>query len=351
MANGVTSIEVDPRHGTFAVDGVSGYGKLVDGGDVGDTYNWCPPPIETLVDAPSSVEVRMLEAGPLRGRLQICSRYELPTHVEGDERTGRIDLDVTTTLELLAGEELVRVTVELDNHGVRDHRMRVHLPLPQPTATSTAECAFATVDRGLTAEGGPTEVGLPTFPSRRFVRAGGLTVVHEGLPEYELVDIDDGRAHTLAITLVRSTGMLSQGPMATRPFPAGPLDRLEGAQLQKPLTLRYAVHVGDRDPYELVDEAFLPLLVTEAGGGDGPRTGQALEVSGAVVSSVTRVGGSLQVRLFNPRDAATVVRLPGQTGWLIDLRGRPITSFEGEFDLGPWQLATAALAPPPDPRS
>ena len=34
---------------------------------------------------------------------------------------------------------------------------------------SEAECAFAVVTRGLTAEGGPTELGLPTFPSRRFV--------------------------------------------------------------------------------------------------------------------------------------------------------------------------------------
>ena len=36
---------------------------------------------------------------------------------------------------------------------------------------SDAECAFAVVHRGLTAEGGPHEFGLPTFVSRRFVDA------------------------------------------------------------------------------------------------------------------------------------------------------------------------------------
>ncbi len=84
---------------------------------------------------PRSVDVHMVESGPLRGRVQVRSRYEVPARVEGDRRVGRTDLEVTTSLELLAGDDLVRVTVELDNHGVRDHRLRVHLPLPQPAAT------------------------------------------------------------------------------------------------------------------------------------------------------------------------------------------------------------------------
>ena len=92
--------------------------------------------------------------------------------------------------------------------------------------------------RGLDAEGGPTERAWRTFPSRRFVRAGGLTVAHEGLLEYELVDIDDGRSHRLALTLLRCTGMLSQGPMTTRPLPAGPASPLEGPQMQGRQTVR-----------------------------------------------------------------------------------------------------------------
>ena len=101
------------------------------------------------------------------------------------------------------------------------------------------------VRRGLEAEGRPDEFGLPTFPSRRFVSAGGLTVAHEGLLEYELVDIDGGgdghRAHALALTLLRSTGMLSRLGMAYRPLPAGPLTPVEGLQLQgRPIEARYA---------------------------------------------------------------------------------------------------------------
>ena len=97
-------------------------------------------------------------------------------------------VEVETVLELRADEPVVRVTTSFVNPS-RDHRLRVHLPLPEPARTSRAECAFAMVERGLTAEGRTDEFGLPTAPARRFVSAGGLTVVHDGVCEYELIDI------------------------------------------------------------------------------------------------------------------------------------------------------------------
>ena len=63
-----------------------------------------------------------------------------------------------------------------------------HIVPPALIASETlAECAFSTVSRGH-AEGGPHEPALATYPSRRFVSAGGLTVFHDGLLEHELVD-------------------------------------------------------------------------------------------------------------------------------------------------------------------
>ena len=346
LANGIVTVDVDPAAGTFAIDGHGGLGALVDGGDVGDTYNWCPPDVEVLVDRPTTVSTRVLEAGPVRAQLEVLRTFELPTHVDDGARVGSQRVEVRTVLELRAGDDLVRVHVSFDNHGLRDHRLRVHLPLPAPAATSRAECAFAVVERGLAAEGGPTELGLPTYPSRRFVSAGGLTVAHEGLLEYELVDLADDQAHTLAVTLLRCTGMLSQCPMATRPLPAGPLTAMEGPQQQTRVSASFAVHAGDRDPFSVVDDAFLPLLVTRGGGSDatGAETGQALSVTGAEVSAIVREAGQLRVRVFNPTAEPTTVTIDGRHGWLVDLRGRPVAPFEGTFPLAPWQLATAALA-------
>jgi alpha-mannosidase len=168
-----------------------------------------------------------------------------------------------------------------------------------------------------------------------------LTVVHEGLLEYEVVD--DGRA--LALTLLRATGLISGGgDMSYRPWPAGPPVPAEAAQMIGPVRVRFAVHVGDADPYALVDDAFLPLERVQAtGGGDRPPRGSALTVDGAEVSAVVRRAGALELRVFNPTADEATVDLGGRSGWLIDLRGRPLEPFDGGFALRPWGIATARL--------
>jgi hypothetical protein len=341
MANGLSSVSIDASSGTFTLDGVAGLGRLVDGGEAGDTYNHCPPDDDTVVDTPDEVSVSVVESGPVRGIVDVDRTYTWPARLDDatGRRVGERRTTVRTRLELHAGERLLRITTTFVNAS-RDHRLRAWFPLPERATTSRAECAFAIVERGLEAEGGPSETALPTFPSRRFVAAGGLTVVHEGLLEYELVD--GGAA--LALTLLRANGWLSRGPMATRPEPAGPVNPLEGPQLQGPIEVRYAVQVGEADPYQLVDDAFLPLAVVDApGGGDRADAGQALAVDGAEVSALRRAPGGLELRVFNPSPRPTTVRLPGRRGWLVDLRGRPLEPFEGGFELGPWRIATARV--------
>jgi hypothetical protein len=140
--------------------------------------------------------------------------------------------------------------------------------------------------------------------------------------------------------------MLSQGPMATRPMPAGPFTPMEGPQLQRPISVRYALAVGDDvDPYAMVEDAFVPLLVTRASGGSTDTNGQALAVHGAEVSALRRTpSGALELRVFNPTPDTTTVTVEGRAGWLVDLRGRPIEAFAEHFDLGPSQIATAVLS-------
>ncbi len=345
LTNGILTVEVDVTDGTWSINGQPGYGRLVDDGDVGDTYNYCPPADDTAIDRPTTCSVEVLEDGPLRGQLRIRATYELPARSTALARGDAVPVEIVTTLELRAGEDVLRVTTSLDNR-TRDHRLRAWFPLPEPASASRAECAFAVVERGLEAEGGPSEQGLPTFPSRRFVTAGGLTVAHEGLLEYELVDIRGGHAHALALTLLRCTGMLSRGPMTTRPLPAGPMTPIEGPQLQRPVEVCYALHVGGRNAYAVVDDAFVPLLVTAAGGGERPARGNALSITGAEVSAVQRSAGRLEVRVFNPSSEAATVMIEGRAGWLVDLRGRPLVPFESSFELAPCRLATVVLAEP-----
>jgi alpha-mannosidase len=352
LENGLTSVVVDRASGTFSVGGVAGYGRLLDGGDLGDSYNYSPPRQDSFVDAPQSVAVRVDQRGPVRARVHATATYVWPDHVDGSNqaRVGAHEVDVETDVEVRADDPVVRVTTTFVNPS-GDHRLRVHLPLPEPAAVSHAESAFTVVTRGLTAEGRPDEYGLPTAPAQRFVTAGRLTVVHEGVCEYELIDIEpdgDGggnAARTLALTVLRSTGMLSRLGMAYRPFPAGPMTPVEGLQMRgRSVTLRYALALDCPDPYALADDVLLPLeTVSSLGGGDRPLSGTELSVDGAEVSALHRVGGVIELRVFNPTASEAVVSLAGRSGWIVDLRGYPLRRFEGSFVLRPFGIATARL--------
>jgi hypothetical protein len=354
LSNGLVTVEIDRSTGTFSLDGVAGYGRLVDGGDLGDSYNYSPPRQDSFVEDPVEVAVTVVgtERGPVRAQARIAATYVWPDKVDGGSqaRVGEHRVVVETEVEIRADSPVVRVTTSFVNPS-RDHRLRVHLPLPVPTTESHAESAFTVVTRGLTAEGRPDEFGLPTAPANRFVRAGRLTVAHEGVCEYELVDVGPGEggtgdlARTLALTVLRSTGMLSRLGMAYRPFPAGPMTPVDGLQMAgRQVTLRYALAIDCDDPFLLADDLLLPLEpVSSLGGGERPAEGTELTVDGAEVSAVHRVGGALEVRVYNPTSETAQVSLPGRAGWLVDLRGYPERQFEGGFELRPFGIATARL--------
>jgi alpha-mannosidase len=359
---------VDRSDGTYTIstaDGLelSGCGRIVDDGDGGDTYNYSPPETDVVIGRPDAVRVEVVERGPVRARIDVAADYSVPAHAIGDERScsrrsdDTVQLRVTTSLELRAEERFLRVAHEIDNRA-RDHRLRAHFPLPARVEGSDAECAFAVVHRGLTAEGGLHEYGLPTFPSRRFVDASdgnvGIALVHDGLLEYEVVD--DGRA--LALTLLRAVGYLSRTEPRLRPNPAGPPDPLNGPQLAGIQRAEYAVllHAGDwraADCYGAADAFLVPLERTRVvahTNASRPPAGTALRIEGAEVSAVHRVPGGLVLRVFRTAADAGPVTIEHEgvpaRGHVVDLRGRPIAPFEGAVELRPFEIATLQLSGP-----
>ncbi len=153
-------------------------------------------------------------------------------------------------------------------------------------------------------------------------------------------------ASTLALTLLRATGMLSRLGMTLRPLPAGPMDPLEGPQIIGPVDVPYALCVAEADPYRLVDDVLVPLQVSGSfGGGNRPDRGSELTVEGAEVSSVRRNAGALEVRVFNPTELGHHRPTPGSLGVAGGPTGRPVAPFEGAFALRPHGIATARLDP------
>ncbi|MEU8979974.1 alpha-mannosidase [Streptomyces sp. NPDC048309] len=367
LSNGLVEVSI-AADGTLDVTGADGtvlhgVGRLVDGGDRGDSYNYAPPAQDVLVSEPAEVSVELLESGPLRSRTRVTRVYAWPTALscERDLRSGQtVRTPVETLVEVRAGEPFVRVSTSFLNQSA-DHRLRFHLPLPEPAAVSASAGQFAVTERGLTAEGGWGEYPIPTFPASSFVSAGAANVLLDHASEYELV----GDGSELAITLLRAIGSISVNIHPLRDEPAASEIPAPGAQdLGVRIENRFAVVPSatgwqGADAVALAEEFRNDVLV---GRGTAPAEGQlppdaaGVRVDGAdiLVSSVRRVaaderGAGTELRLAAMSDTGATARVTGAftEATTVDLLGRPLSTTpvaDGlELALGPWEIRTVVV--------
>jgi alpha-mannosidase len=347
---------------------LAGVGRIVDGGDFGDSYNYGPPSPDLLVETPTSVELEAGPSGPLRGRLTLGRRFDWPVGIDPRVRTRTtttVQTEVVTVLELRAGEPFVRVEVTFENRA-RDHRVRFHVPLPGLATGSAAEGQYAVVDRGLEVEGGHGEVPLATFPARGFVQTEGVSVLLDHIVEYEVVE---GRE--LALTLLRSFGLISRNANPYREDPAGPEVPVPAAQLLGERSMRFALvpHAGSWSSAgipSMTERYQHPALVVrgtgpareaaaDAAGAGGDRVdrqdrGLTVEGDGVELTALRRRGDWLELRVVAETAAATeaLIRGPFDEARDADLLGRPAGALPAEpgslrLPLGPWEIRTVQL--------
>lgn len=351
LDNGLVHVALRPD-GLFDVlagDGThaASLGLVVDGGDLGDEYNYAPPERDRLVRSPDEIWNRVLWSGPLTGALESARWFNWPTHALPAEPAGKAEpaapstraetthtTELTTRIELRHGEPFVRLTLAFDNRS-DDHRVRLHLPLPRRATHSHAEGQFAVVDRPLLAEGGFGERPVPTFPAHGWVAAGGLAVLLDHVSEYELVD--DG--HTLALTLLRSVGLLSRNDNAWREEPAGPQLATPGAQCHGPRTVELGLYLYTGQWHEsgLLDaaERYRHPFTTVAGRDQDPKKvpeiphgGIEIGGDGVVLSSCRDTGAAspeLRLAALTPTPVAATIRT-ARHSHTVPMR--------------PWQVAT-----------
>ncbi|MEV5571828.1 alpha-mannosidase [Spirillospora sp. NPDC052269] len=360
-----TAAAVQPRHPARVeadrprndlVD-VRDLGRIVDVGDVGDTYNYAPPKRDVVVDEPVSEHVRVVETGPLVASVAVDRAYRWPVEADADARSEETaEVAVRTLAEVHADEPFTRVSVAFDN-PCRDHRVRLHLPLPRRAESSFGEGQFAVVERGLTGEGGHGEVPVPTFSAHAFVAAGGLAVLLRHVTEYEVVN--DGTE--LALTLLRSVNWLSRDDNGLREEPAGPQVATPDAQCLGGHAFELALmhYDGDRPGPEVLAAAELygnglkavRGTAPEGTPAPGPRSGLGIEGDGVVLSSLRRRDGRLELRVVNerPEPGEAVVTGDFTSAARCDLAGRPggeldVASGRLVLPLRPWEIATVALS-------
>ena len=287
----------------------------------GDAARFDPQPVEleasgTALVLPNGASIRFTDEDD-EGDLFTFSPSGLVleptvTSVGTVARVVFADVSIEVTATSAEGEDHIRLHLRIDNQK-KNHRLRMRVKLHNAPTGSVALAPFEVVNRELVGEGYESEIGSVTWPASGAVLAAGTALLGEGVFEYE-VDGDE-----LAVTLLRSAGQIAKPTVATRPIWAGPpMEAPEGQCLgvsEVALGVRVNCRVSD-----LVAswEAFaLPLLSVHAPGGGTLAPGSLVEIEGAHLSSVRRVGPDTTVRLWNddptsPRDArvnGTVVHL------------------------------------------
>jgi mannosylglycerate hydrolase len=359
LSNGLVSVAV-AADGTLTIDGggvgLSGVGRLVDGGDVGDSYNYAPPTTDEMVERPLRVQVQAGEPGPLRANLDVTRTYAWPIGLLDDlsgRATETVETEVRTTVELRSGEPFVRLSVEFVNRSA-DHRLRFHVPMLRSADRTYAEGQFAVVERGTVMEGGHGEKPLPTFPAHGLVAADGAAILLEHVLEYELLGGPE-----LAITLLRATGLISRDRHPYRDEPAGPVIPAPTGQGLGSHRVSFALLPSSEGRPSAAVLAALeryrnPFLVArgDADAGLELRSGSGLTIEGdgVVLSSLRRRGADLEVRIVNEsgNEVKATLRGPFRTVHAVDLLGRPLGERRpapglAEAILGPWEIGTFCL--------
>jgi mannosylglycerate hydrolase len=364
LDNGLLRIWVRPDGALVlqSCDGtvLDGVGRLVDGGDCGDSYNYGPPSGDLLAGEPEAVSVSVLERGPVRGELEIGRRYAWPARLAADGlRSGELEpVLVTTRVELRQGEPFARLHLSWENRS-SDHRLRLHVPLGRPAAVSHAEGQFAVVERGMRPEAGSAgEYPIATYPASGFVDAGGAAVLLSRVMEYELLEQGE-----LALTLLRAIGLLSRNVHPYRDEPAGPQLETPAAQCLGPCEVSLAVmaHDGSWHDADLVAaaERYRHPMVSRPGTGTpgdvlpAPVEGLCVQGRGVAMTSLRRRGDWLELRLVAETPTGTVARVGAPGGQVMTARvadllgagGDPLPIGDGvlRLPMRAWQIVTVQL--------
>jgi alpha-mannosidase len=345
---------------------------LVDDGDRGDLYHF--DPTATAPVRARAARARVSESGPLRARLLIEQDFDLPAGLSADRRArseSTRPATITTEITITAGERRVDFSTTFDNQ-VLDHRLRALTHVPIHAERLDVDHGLAVVARPFdpASLGAGSERPAPTGQHHHFVDvsdgAAGAALMSRGLPEHEVVREAEGRATTLALTLVRGVGWLSRGDLSVIDHAAGPMVTTPGAQELGAHRFDYALvlHRGDWEQSGVHADArrfAAPALAVQLKGRGQVGAARPLVEAAPAQVMVSAIhapssGRGLVVRVLNasskPQTATLKPGFEPREALEVDPLERPLAepraqaTLRGDtatLHLGPWQLATILL--------
>jgi mannosylglycerate hydrolase len=339
--------------------------QLVDEADAGDEYNFSPPPEP---DNPIQTALRggvwkVIEAGPLRGRVEVRTDRSIHRGLRADRRRRSADpvgMPVRVVISLDANSPQLDLELEIENRAT-DHRLRAHFSLPFVTRESAADTPFHVTRRAVVEphrDPAAPELELPTYPMRSFVDVSdgraGLALITDGLHEYEVLT---GDPQVLALTLIRAVGWLSRGDLLTRSGHAGPAMETPGAQVLGHHRFRYSLyfHAGSWEQanvWRIAESTLLPLQLGR--GSARPSVTPLMELAPDCIQMTACIpeANGFALRLLNasdqPHDANVRLRPRPTKIEAISLAGAlqdRVAIAEGvKLSMRPWEMATLRVS-------
>ncbi len=312
-----------------------------DAADIGDGwFHGMAINDESYSSVGTPAEIGLVENGPfaaafrIRHRMAVPAAFDFSSMRRGEDRR---ELLLDTVVRLRAGATQLDVETRVDNTA-KDHRLRVQFSSGVDAGTFLTDQAFDVVERNVALRADNHEyheLEVETRPQQSWIAVAsggrGLAVLADGLKESCVRDQAD---RPISLTLLRCTRrtVLTDGEpngqllgehrfrYAIRPLDGGvPRAELfrESALLAAGLRV---VQQRDHDQREYRrNGASLPS-----------RAGLLTLEGGAVLTSVRRVGDTVEVRLFNPEEWTIEVGLAlgslagnACAATPVDLRSRP----------------------------
>jgi len=356
-----------------------GLNEFEDSGEAGHPWRHVAPAYDEVISsvgAPFTVSV--VEAGPLSSTIKIEHRMMIPVRLDEDQSDTirrldangdganrspeRREMVVMSLVRLVRGAKSVEVTTTFTNE-CRDHRLRVCFPTYVSKAkNSAAETPFDVVERPIDRpEGSPWALSPnPTHPMGRFVDVSdgvnGLSIVNDGLREYEVVDTKERR---LCLTLMRAYQVeLTTVSWRWERHPEMELSQCPG---RHEFTYRIVPHSGTWADARLFSEAErlnLPVEVAQVGPHDGDLPQElsffSLKPIDLVLSGMKPAedGVGFVMRLYNPTDLEQKAKIMAwkriKKAETLQLNEKPVEKLkpsgkEVSFAAGPKKIVTVRL--------
>ncbi|MDD3151267.1 MAG: glycoside hydrolase family 38 C-terminal domain-containing protein, partial [Candidatus Gastranaerophilales bacterium] len=235
-----------------------GLHTIEDVADCGDSYNLCPIKDDIAIKA-DLAKTKIIEIGSLRSTLRLKYKIAIPQSLDNSQKfrskkivKHTINIDVS----LCSNAKRVEFKAVWENNSL-NHLLKIKFNTGQKVYKTLSEDNLGIIERKFNpdyeiSQNIPVEKGKEVFentaPMGRFVSANGLSIITEGLSEYGV------SKNNLELTILRSTGIISNGTMDTRGLAAGPPIETPECQCLGFQQARYAICLNDK-PQELFKEA------------------------------------------------------------------------------------------------